>query len=106
LSQVILLGRGPATLAWTQRSAKSSLKFGEVVATHQWSPYGLTLRERGNSFRVCWQIQQFRETFDAFKPGRTVTKPSPWRRSRAGVLGQDQSVGVAASFTLTGFKAT
>jgi len=69
LFRVILLGTGPATLAWTQRSAKSSLKFGERVVIHRSSPYGWTLRERGNALSIRWQIQQFRGTLDAFQPG-------------------------------------
>jgi len=37
-----------------QRSVESSLKFGERVVTHQWSGYGLTLRERDNAFSIRW----------------------------------------------------
>jgi hypothetical protein len=73
------------------------------VVFHQWSPDGLTLRDRGNSFRVRWQIQEFRETFDAFKPGGDQS-PSH-RLGAAAVPYQGQSVGVASSFALTGFKA-
>jgi hypothetical protein len=49
------------------------------VVTHQWSPNGLTLRESGNAFSICWQIQQFRETFDAFQQNRFERSSSPCR---------------------------
>jgi hypothetical protein len=48
-------------------SAKTFLKFGEPVLTHQWSSDGLTPCERGNPFRVRWHIQERREILDAFQ---------------------------------------
>jgi hypothetical protein len=65
LSWVILLRRGPAALAWTERSAKSFLKLAERLVAHQWPPDGLTLRESGNPFGILWSLQEFREIIDA-----------------------------------------
>jgi hypothetical protein len=54
LSRVIFLRRRPATFAWTSRAAKSLFELAELLVTNQWSPYRLTLRERGNLFRIRW----------------------------------------------------
>ena len=67
LSRAILLRRRLATLAWTLSSAKSFFEFGKRLVTHQWSPYSVTLRERGNLLRIRWYREEVRETIDALR---------------------------------------
>ncbi len=67
LSWVLVVGRGSTTLVRTKRSAKPLLKFDELVLAHQWSSDGLTPSERGDPFRVRWQIQELGDILHAFQ---------------------------------------
>jgi hypothetical protein len=74
-------------LARTKRSAKPLLKFGERVLVHQVSSDGLTPSERGDPFRVRWQIQELGESLHAFQSRSNSHQAivlAPEMRGRAG----------------------
>ncbi len=88
LSWVLVVGRGSTTLARAKRSAKPLLKFGEVVLAHQWSSDGLIPSERGDPFRVRWQIQELGDILHALQSrsnSHQAVVLAPEMRGRAGL---------------------
>jgi hypothetical protein len=77
------------------------------LVAHQWTPDGLTLRESGNPFRILWYLQEFREIIDAIEQGTNSHQAIVIGAGDVlGVLDHRQSGAFAASFALTGIKAT